>query len=130
MTDTEFECNMDGYVDIVTKQVKNVLFIPSLVKEAYIYMLPDDLAKAVDLTYDGVLSIFAFGGYAIAVFYYLGLEYGFADPICSIMTSAAGPINTVYGYIDFAEIVVDSTDTTTTAWARPYFVLKHNLSNQ
>jgi hypothetical protein len=103
-TDGDFECTMDGYVGIVTKLIKSFLFVPSIIKEAYILLLPDDLAKAVDLTYDGVLSIFAFPGYAIAVFYYLGLEYGFAEPICSVMTSVAVPINAVYGCIDFADV--------------------------
>ena len=101
---TEFTCDMDGYVDIVTKQIKNILFLPTLLKETYVYMLPEDLGKALEFSYDGFLSIFAFLGYVISIAYYVGLEYGFGAPICSLMTTIAGPINTIYGYVDFATI--------------------------
>ena len=31
----EFECSMDGYVELVSKGIKNVLWIPTLIKELY-----------------------------------------------------------------------------------------------
>ena len=77
-----FECSMDGYVELVEKGIKNVLWIPTLIKELYVMALPTDLGLAVEYGFDAFISVFAILGYFISMVYYVGMEFGFGDPIC------------------------------------------------
>ena len=73
---------MDGIVGLVVMGIKNVLWIPTLIKEIYVLALPRDLGLAVEFAFDGFISAFAILGYALSVVYYLAEQFGFGDIIC------------------------------------------------
>ena len=91
-----FECSMDGFVDLVAKGIKNVLWIPTLIKEIYVMALPRDLGLALEFAFDGFISAFAIFGYAISMLYYVGESFGFGGVICSIMTVVDKPVSHIY----------------------------------
>ena len=110
-----FECSMDGYVELVTKGIKNVLWIPTLIKEIYVMALPTDLGLAVEYAFDAFVSVFAILGYFISMVYYIGEDLGFGDAICTLMTAIDGPITHIYSSFNLSNPKDDATTTTTTS---------------
>ena len=106
---------MDGYVELVTKGIKNVLWIPTLIKEIYILALPTDLGLAVEYGFDAFISVFAILGYFISMVYYIGEDFGFGSSICSIMTTLNGPITHIYDAFNLAHAQPEDATTTTTS---------------
>ena len=110
-----FECSMDGYVELVSKGIKNVLWIPTLIKEIYVMALPTDLGLAVEYGFDGFISAFAILGYFISMVYYVGEEFGFGSVICTLATTADKPISHIYNAFNLSNPKLDETTTTTTS---------------
>ena len=69
---TGFECSMDGYKQLVMDVVDLTIFYIPLIKEITKSVLPEDLKKALDHTYKGIVGVNAWSGYLMAAIYYLG----------------------------------------------------------
>lgn len=76
---------MDGYVKMVKEITENVLLVFALAKETLAVMLPREALLIVKLTWDGMVGINNWAGYAVAALYYVALENKFGDTYCEIL---------------------------------------------
>tara|TARA_B110001450_G_C17152029_1_gene291623 strand:+ start:65 stop:409 length:345 start_codon:yes stop_codon:yes gene_type:complete len=113
MESAPFKCDMDGYVELVSKGIKNVLWIPTLIKEIYVMALPTDLGLAVEYGFDAFISAFAILGYFISMVYYIGEELGFGEAICSVGEIADKPITHIYTAFNLSNPKPEDATTTT-----------------
>ena len=102
MSDTEFECSMDGYVALTTEFINVALFAIAIVKETYAAMLPEELGKSVQYAWDGLVGAGSWAGYAMAAAYFFGLEFGYADMLCQYSGYAATAVALLYQFVEFA----------------------------
>merc|ERR1711934_20872 len=83
--ETGMECSMDGYVALVQKLMTVALSGLSILKQIGSAFLPDDLRKAVDYGFRGLLGMGDWIGYAISAAYYLSAEFNYGEMFCKIM---------------------------------------------
>jgi len=104
MTAAEFECTMDGFVDLTAEFINTALLALAVIKETYAAMLPPELGKSVQYAWDGLVGAGAWAGYATAAAYFFGLEFGYGD----IMCEAFGYISVAIGvFSQFSEFGSD-----------------------
>ena len=81
-----FECNTQGYLDLVKKGTKlalsGITMVNSIIRLAMDIVTLNYLAIATGLAYEFVISSNDWVGYAISALYYFGLEYDFGDYVC------------------------------------------------
>jgi hypothetical protein len=98
----EFECSMDGYVELTKEFINVALFALALVKETYAAVLPHRLGRSVDYAWDGLVSAGSWAGYVMAAAYFFGLEYGYAEYLCQYSGYVDTIIGFLYQFVDFA----------------------------
>ena len=91
-----FNCTMNGFVEIVDKSIKNVLFVPMVIKELLTMLLPSDLANAIEFTVDGLIQVFHIPGYFFAMIYYWANAYGYGAPICTAFSYINIPVDFIF----------------------------------
>ena len=94
---------MDGYVEMTGKLIELSLFAIALVKETFAAILPDEIGKAIEYAWDGLVGAGSWAGFAVAALYYFGLEYGYAEMLCEYSS---------YGYIaiDWLSFLIEFAD--------------------
>ena len=86
---SEFECTMDGFVQLTSDTINIALIALAIIKESYAAMLPEELGKSVQYAWKGLVGAGAWAGYATAALYFFGLEFGYADEMCMVFTALA-----------------------------------------
>ena len=99
----DMECSMDGYVNLTLELYNVALFGLALLKETYATALPKKLGKSVNYAWDGILGAGAWVGYAIAALYFFGLEFGYADIMCTVSGYAYVFVGLFYQFLAFSE---------------------------
>ena len=66
-------------------------------------MLPETLRKAVDYAWKGLVGLGNWMGYGLAAIYYCGLEFKFADIMCTVFGYLDVAIRTMHQIIAFAK---------------------------
>lgn len=94
---------MDGYVEMTGKLIELSLFAIALVKETFAAILPDEIGKAIEYAWDGLVGAGSWAGFAIAALYYFGLEYGYAEFMCEYSGYGYVAIDWLSFLIEFAE---------------------------
>ena len=91
-----FDCTMNGFVEIVDKVIKNVLFIPMLIKELLTMFLPADLGSAIEYNVNGLVMVFHIPAYFFAMIYYMAAAYGYGAPICTAFSYINIPVDFIF----------------------------------
>ena len=94
---------MDGYVMLVRKGIEVSLLLLSLMKEGLSAFLPETLRKSVKLAWSGMVGVGNWMGYGLAAIYYLGLEFKFADIMCTVFGYVDLGVGTMHKLVDFAK---------------------------
>ena len=100
--DLSFTCSMDGYVQLTGQIIELSLVAIALVKETYAAILPNDLGKAIKYAWKGLTGAGSWAGFAVAALYYFGLEYGYAEYLCTASEYGAIVVEALSTIIDFA----------------------------
>lgn len=74
----------------------------AIIKETYAAILPLELSKSVQYAWDGLVGAGSWAGYAVAAIYYFGLEFGYADYMCTASEYGAIALSYLTFFIDFA----------------------------
>merc|ERR1712086_1015021 len=98
---SEFECTMDGFVDLTSEFINVALIALAIVKETYAAVLPYELGKSVQYAWDGLVGAGSWAGYAMAAAYFFGLEFGYADMLCEYSGYAAQAIGLLSQFTEF-----------------------------
>ena len=98
----DFQCTMDGYVDLTIEAYNVALFGLALLKETYAAVLPKALGKSVNYAWDGILGAGAWVGYVMAAAYYFGLEFGYAEYLCQGSGYVYVAIGIFYQLLEFS----------------------------
>ena len=101
--ETEFQCSMDGYVNLTIEVYNVALFGLALLKESYAAVLPMALGKSVNYAWDGILGAGAWVGFVMAAAYYFGLEFGYADILCEVSGYVSQGVGIFYQLLAFSE---------------------------
>merc|ERR1712046_22931 len=99
----DFQCSMDGYVELTLEAYNVALFGLALLKETYAALLPSKLGKSVNYAWKGVIGAGGWVGYIMAAAYYFGLEFGYADALCTASGYVYVGIGVFYTLLEFAE---------------------------
>ena len=86
---SDFECTMDGFVQLTSDAINVALIALAIVKETYAAMLPEELGKSVQYAWDGLVGAGSWAGYATAAAYYFGLEFGYGEIMCEVFIALA-----------------------------------------
>ena len=100
---TDFECTMDGFVDLTAEFINVALLALAIVKETYAAVLPYELGKSVQYAWDGLVGAGSWAGYATAAAYFFGLEFGYADMLCEYSGYASQAIGLLSQFTEFGE---------------------------
>ena len=73
---------MDGYKDLVMEAVDLSIIAIPIIKGIVGAFLPEDLKKALDHLYLGLIGANAWVGYATAAGYYMALDQGYGVEFC------------------------------------------------
>ena len=106
VTDSGFECSMDGYKASVEELIESVLFLVTMVLQLLFYVLPTELAVSMCYGYMFLIAAPSFIGYLLSAIYYAGMEFGFGDTMCDVSGMVYGYIGYIYMAIDFVEGLV------------------------
>ena len=87
---------------MTTELIELSLFALALVKETYAAVLPEELGKSVEYAWDGLVGAGSWAGYAVASLYYFGLEYGYAETMCTYSEYGDVAIGYLSTFISFA----------------------------
>lgn len=100
MSESDFSCSMDGYVDLTNTLIELSLVGLAILKETYAAILGEKLGKSVQYAWDGLVGAGSWAGFAVAAVYYFGLEYGYGDYMCEYSG---------YGYmaVDWLTFLID-----------------------
>ena len=101
--ETEFQCSMDGYVNLTIEVYNVALFGLALLKESYAAVLPMALGKSVNYAWDGILGAGAWVGFVMAAAYYFGLEFGYAEILCEVSGYVSQGVGIFYQLLAFSE---------------------------
>ena len=106
ITESGFECSMDGYVAAVEEIIESLLFLVTMVLQLLFYVLPPEIAVSCCYGYMFLIAAPSFLGYLMAAAYYAGMEYGFGETMCSVSGMAYGYADYIYMAIDMVEGLV------------------------
>ena len=98
----DLQCSMDGYVELTLETYNVALFGLALLKETYAAVLPQALGKSVNYAWDGILGAGAWVGYLMAAAYYFGLEFGYAEILCTVSGYVYVAVGLFYTLLEFA----------------------------
>ena len=101
-SNVEFTCSMDGYVEMTLKIINLSLVALAIVKETYAAILPNDLGKSIQYAWDGLTGAGSWAGYAVAAVYFFGLDYGYADIMCTLSEYGYKVIDAISIFTEFA----------------------------
>ena len=92
MSDVTFECNMNGYVTMVQYLLNSSLSIITMFQSTIYYIISGmpDLAAAWEYTYGFITGAGDWIGYLMAAVYYFGIDFNYADELCTFSE---------YGYV-------------------------------
>ena len=99
---SEFECTMDGFVDLTSEFINVALIALAIVKETYAAVLPYELGKSVKYAWDGLVGAGSWAGYATAAAYYFGLEFGYGDIMCEVFGYIAIAVGVLSQFTEFS----------------------------
>ena len=99
----DFKCTMDGYVELTLEVYNVALFGLALLKESYAAVLPKKLGKSVNYAWDGILGAGGWVGYLMAAAYYFGLEFGYAEYLCTGSQYVSLGVGVFYQLLAFSE---------------------------
>lgn len=100
---------MDGLVDFALKLVENLLLLLSLAKETFAYAVPDELGKAIEYLWKGLIGSSSWLGYAMAAGYFVGTDYGFGEGLCDAYGYGFYVIDGINYIVAFAKPAEDSS---------------------
>ena len=75
---------MNGYQGLVNDFLALVLSYLTIAVTFIEYILPDDLARSLNMTYQFVLRSGSWAGFMIAAIYYFGIDVGYAEYFCIV----------------------------------------------
>jgi hypothetical protein len=99
---SEFECTMDGFVDLTSEFINVALIALAIVKETYAAVLPYEPGKSVQYAWDGLVGAGSWAGYATAAAYYFGLEFGYGDIMCEVFGYIAIAVGILSQFTEFS----------------------------
>merc|ERR1711957_736514 len=98
---SDFECTMDGYVELTSEFINVALLALAVVKETYAAILPEELGKSVQYAWKGLVGAGSWAGYAMAAAYFFGLEFGYADMLCDYSAYVSKAIGLLSQFTEF-----------------------------
>lgn len=102
MSEGDFSCSMDGYVELTNTLIELSLVGLAIAKETYAAILGEKLGKSVQYAWDGLVGAGSWAGFAVAALYYFGLEYGYGDMMCEYSGYGYMAVEWLSFLIDFA----------------------------
>ena len=86
----DLACSMNGYTKMVQDIMSLALIAITMAVSTFGAILPADLSKSLKLLYSFIKGSADWMGYFIAAVYYIGLDLGYGELLCSLSQ---------YGYI-------------------------------
>ena len=101
VSSTGFNCDMDGYTQMVLEITELLLILVTLYKEIIVAILPPNLGLAIKYYYQGLTGVSKWAGFAVAAIYFLAQDQGFGNEMCEVSGYGDIVVDTLYKLVDF-----------------------------